>query len=345
VPAILVGFSVLLLACWSWRPAGRLTTSLAAVLVVCDMGLYAVSFNATASPAIYRYTPGALAAIGGSGELFRKATVLVDSNDLPPRFAQDTLALSWGMVYGVEDVNGFNSLQPRRYTDYVFGAQQNDVSYGYLRDPALLRSDSPILSSLNVRYVLLPRDVRMPLGPHLQLVFANVNVQVYENTQAYPRAYFPDRVRTELDPRAVLREVTAAGFDGRREALVESEGLPALAPPGVKAWCKATRSSPNEVRVRTLTAEPRLLVVSEMYMPGWRAEVDGVAPPTYRADYLFRAVALEPGHHRIVFRFVPTRFYLGCLIGASGILAGAALYLFARGARARIASAHAPPGG
>ena len=37
------------------------------------------------------------------------------------------------MVHGVEDINGFNFLQPRRYTDYVFGTRVDDVS---LRLPA-----------------------------------------------------------------------------------------------------------------------------------------------------------------------------------------------------------------
>ena len=162
-----------------------------------------------------------------------------------------------------------------RYTDYVFGPQENDVSYGYLGNPALLRSENAILSSLNVRYVLVPAGVHVDLGSHLRPMFENGDVRIYENTQAYPRAYFSDHVRTEMDPRAVLERVTAPGFDGRSEALVESATVPSLQPPTSPALSRATRVSPNELRVRTRTAESRFLVVSEMYFPGWRGYVDG----------------------------------------------------------------------
>jgi hypothetical protein len=321
VPVVFAGCSALLLLWWSWRPSGAVTRSLAAALVMCDMGLYAVSFNATASRAIYRYVPTSQGVMRGNGEPFRKATVLLETNDVSTRVAQEAMALSWGMVYGVEDVNGFNSLQTRRYTDYLFGPQQNDVSYGYLRNPALLGSDSPVLSSLNVRYVLVPRDERPALGSHLQLVFADASVRVYENTRAYPRAYFPEHVRTELDPRVVLRQVTAPGFDGRREALVESVGLPETGPPTAEAWCKAKRVSPNELQVRTLTAEPRLLVVSEMDMPGWRAEVDGVPATIHRTNYLFRGVFVPEGHHVVRFVYRPRAIMVGAAVSALALVA------------------------
>jgi hypothetical protein len=329
VPVVFAGCSALLLLWWSWRPSGAVSRSLAAGLVMCDMGLYAVSFNATAGRGIYRYVPTSHGVMRGDGEPFRKATVLVETNDVSTRVAQEAMALSWGMVYGVEDVNGFNSLQTRRYTDYLFGPQQNDVSYGYLRNPALLRSDNPVLSSLNVRYVLVPRAERSSLGPHLRLVFADASVSVYENTQAYPRAYFPERVRTELDPRVVLRQVTAPGFDGRREALVESVGLPETGPPTADAWCKARRVSPNELQVRTLTAEPRLLVVSEMDMPGWRAEVDGVPTTIHRTNYLFRGVFVPAGRHAVRFVYRPRAIMVGAAVSALALVA-LGLLLFGR---------------
>ena len=155
------------------------------------------------------------------------------------------------MVYGVEDINGFNSLQPRRYTDYLFGPQVEDVSYGLLSGARLLRPQSPILSALNVKYVLVPSKLSPPIGSPFRQVYANAQVRVYENPQAYPRAYFADTLRGETDPQALLRAVTADGFDGRRLALVEFDQPPALA-----ATCAArpmpTRSqSPNPARTRS----------------------------------------------------------------------------------------------
>ena len=85
-------------------------------------------------------------------------------NQLEEREAQERLAVSWAMVYGFQDVNGFNSLQPRRYTDYLFGPDQADVSYGNLHDDWLVAGDSPVLSSLNVKYLVVPRGTEPQAG-------------------------------------------------------------------------------------------------------------------------------------------------------------------------------------
>jgi len=36
--------------------------------------------------------------------------------------------------------------------------------------------------------------------------------------------------------------------------------------------------------------------------------------PIFRADYLFRAVYLEPGSHRISFEYQPVWFYIGAAV-------------------------------
>lgn len=337
VPLLLALAGGLWLAWCGWRPAGRLTLGVAALLVLIDLGLYATAFNPTANRALYLYRPQVTTALRGDGELFRKATVLVHTNDLLDRSAQEDLTMSWGMVHGVEDINGFNSLQPRRYTDYVFGPQANDVSYGYLRDLSLLRADSPILSSLNVRYVLVPAGVEIEPGPHLRPVFENRSVRVFENDRAYPRAYFTERVRTDTDPRSVLRQVTAPGFDGRRDALVETAAPPqvssspaATAPPAI---ARAARQSPSELRVTTTTTEPRFLVVSEMYFPGWRAYVDDVETPIYRTNYLFQGVAVPEGQHVVRLVYRPSSVVTGASVSSLALLAIGVL--FTRGSRRR----------
>ena len=48
-----------------------------------------------------------------------------------------------------------------------------------------------------------------------------------------------------------------------------------------------------------------LLVLSEVYYPGWRAYADGEEVPIYRADHVLRAVPLRAGHHRVETVFDP----------------------------------------
>lgn len=334
-PLLLALSSSLLLVWWSYRRVGMLSRMFAAALVLVDLGIYTTSFTPTATRRLYQYRPQVTRAWQGQAEPFRKATMVTETNDLVHRSAQEMLAMSWGMVHGVEDINGFNSLQPRRYTDYLFGPETNDVSYGYLRNVALLQPGSPILNSLNVRYVLVPTGSQLELPPHLRPVLTHANVRVYENTDVYPRAYFVDRVRIEMDPRAVLEQVTAAGFDGRREALIETMEPPSLPTPTGPATATVTRVSPNELRVATITAEPRFLVMSEMHFPGWRAYVDGAQTPIYRTNYLFRGLVVPAGQHVVTFAYRPLSVIIGASVSALALLAVGVLLVLSQRSKRR----------
>lgn len=321
LPLLFALGTLVLLTALASKPTNRVVPWLLAALLFADIGIYAMSYNARTDASLYAYQPEVLDALNGDGQPFRKATVLLNSNALPNPAAQETLAVSWGIPFGVEDMNGFNSLQPRRYTDYVFGPEVGDVSYGYLPNQALLQPDSPILSSLNVRYILVPTGGPQPtLGSHLRQVFENVHVRVYENTQVWPRAYFAERVRNDPDPRAVLAAVTAPGFDGRTLALVESNALPQLAPTSSTAAASVTQEGPNALSIATKTSEPRLLVLSEMDFPGWKASIDGNETPIYKTNYLFRGVVVPPGEHTVRFVYQPLSAVVGAAISALAML-------------------------
>jgi uncharacterized membrane protein YfhO len=64
-----------------------------------------------------------------------------------------------------------------------------------------------------------------------------------------------------------------------------------------------------------VTPAPAYLVFAEVWYPGWRAWVDGVEAPIYRANFAFRAVYLAtPGEHTVVMRFQPATFQWGLAI-------------------------------
>jgi hypothetical protein len=151
-------------------------------------------------------------------------------------------------------------------------------------------------------------------------VYANSQVRVYANSAAYPRAYFADAVRGSTDQLAVLRAVTADGFDGRRQALVETDQPPALAPASGPAAASIVEYTPNHVAVAAATAAARLLVLGDRYFPGWRARVDGVPAPIYRTNYLFRGVVVPAGRHTVTFEYRPISALIGAAISGLALL-------------------------
>ncbi len=71
----------------------------------------------------------------------------------------------------------------------------------------------------------------------------------------------------------------------------------------------------------------KFLFVSESFYPGWEATVDGTSVKIYQANYKFRAILLEPGTHRVQFRYRPWSFRIGLIITLSTILV-IAIYLW-----------------
>jgi uncharacterized membrane protein YfhO len=76
------------------------------------------------------------------------------------------------------------------------------------------------------------------------------------------------------------------------------------------------RLDANDLEIEATTSAPAYLVMSEVYYPGWRAEVDGHAAKILPANFAFRAVYLEPGAHRVRMFFLPTSWLIGLAISA-----------------------------
>ncbi len=46
-----------------------------------------------------------------------------------------------------------------------------------------------------------------------------------------------------------------------------------------------------------------MVMLSEIWDPGWQATVDGERARVYRADYMFRGILVDAGEHEIVGEF------------------------------------------
>jgi hypothetical protein len=82
---------------------------------------------------------------------------------------------------------------------------------------------------------------------------------------------------------------------------------------------RVTLFGANEIVLATRTAERRLLVLSEVYFPGWRASIDEAETEIYRTNYVFRGFVVPPGGHTVVFRYRPGSVVLGAGISLAAM--------------------------
>jgi uncharacterized membrane protein YfhO len=85
--------------------------------------------------------------------------------------------------------------------------------------------------------------------------------------------------------------------------------------------------------VKTVSAAPAILVLSENHYPGWRAYVDGQSIDVMRVDYNLRGVAVPAGSHLVKFVYQPKSVLVGLAIS---LLTLGLLLLWASGVGARL---------
>jgi hypothetical protein len=249
---------------------------------------------------------------------------------------------SWqnaSMVLKLEDTIGYN---PLRISDYerAVGPHESATEIDQRQFPGLFRGYTGRLASLlGLDYLVLDRPIdKLPRHfprPAADLLFAGQGFYVYRLiNDLTPRAYIAPHV-SAVDHNAVLSDETMPDFDPPNEALIDTADAASLAAPLLQAATVPASEKPaarplatitsyedNAVTISAETAAPGILVLHDLYYPGWTAQVDGKPAPVLRANILFRGVQLDPGHHVVTFRFEPLR--LANLAAAAGSLLRAA---------------------
>jgi hypothetical protein len=155
-------------------------------------------------------------------------------------------------------------------------------------------------------------------------------IKLYKNRRPLSRAWFVKDHKV-MDSNTILSRMMSKDFRPDREALLEEE-LPHPIPlpkkgKGTERRVEFISETNNRLVLQATAEEDSLLVLSDTYYPGWKAFVDGKKTKIYRADYIFRAIPLNAGPHRVEFVYDPLSFKLGALFTFLGIIGCAVIYM------------------
>ena len=91
--------------------------------------------------------------------------------------------------------------------------------------------------------------------------------------------------------------------------------------PGVNSL-ESLLEEPETIQLRVRVSGPRVLVLPDAPYPGWRAKVNGIDEPVWRANVGHRAVLIrEPGDHLVEFRYRSTPFEVGRVVSLASLAA------------------------
>ena len=312
--AFLAGAGVVILLAlrrWRWWPVAAIA------LLVIDLFSIGYGFNPRSDPKLLDQTPPAVAFLQQDKDIFRVGTL-----DMPDQklFNQNSL-----MPYGIQDIRGYDSIIPRRYTEYMNMIEgQGELLYNRISPFYWAGSlDSALVDLLNVKYIATTQRLS---NPKLSLVYDG-EVLIYQNKNVLPRAFLVQQAQVITDEAAL--KTAMKSLNPTKEVLIEEAAVfphhpdpsstrnPATSKMG--AWIR--QYTPNKVTVEVSLPWPSYLVLSDSYFPGWIADLrpagkpdaDAVTVPILRADYNFRAVALDAGEYEVTFRYSPLSLRVGML--------------------------------
>jgi hypothetical protein len=240
---------------------------------------------------------------------------------------------------GMQIVQGYNAVHLERYDDYL-GAL-NGESRGYHTISVFEEGlGSPLLDLLNARYITVPADTGPDAPEGLReikreypTVYEGDAVDVLENPDALPRAWIVHSAR-RMEPLIALDRLESGAVDPRETALLEEKPPPLERPEDPSEdEARVTRYEPNRIELDASTGARGLLVLSEVYYPGWNAYVDGEKVEIRRADHLLRAIPVPAGEHTVELRYEPWTLRAGTalsLFTAAALVALVALAVISR---------------
>ena len=164
-------------------------------------------------------------------------------------------------------------------------------------------------------------------------------VRVLRNKRALPRAWLVAEVKAVNGEEALhqIQGDTEREFDPRRTALLEvpPNELPVLSGGlmNTDSTARIITYEPSRLIIETKAPTASVLVLSEIFYPGWEATVDGQSSRIFPADFLLRGVALSAGPHRVEMRYTAPAGRVGVLISISTILLLTILIVFERARR------------
>jgi hypothetical protein len=203
-----------------------------------------------------------------------------------------------GLTYGFPSLLGYDPLNIRRYIRFIQASQDEPPGDETVQISRLNKPFSPLLRQLNLRQIA--SDGRI------------IDMQ---REGAYG-TFSAGAVL--LEPERILSYLKSPDFKPEEVVVLEPDyaGEFPVPPPGgrLEADWKIVHYANDAIRLKVSVGHPCFLVLSEVFYPGWIAEVDGERSPLLRGNYLFRVLKLEQGEHDVFLRFVSWPFRIGLVI-------------------------------
>ena len=168
------------------------------------------------------------------------------------------------------------------------------------------------------------------------IVYQFEDIYIHENYDVYPRAFLVNNFKTVEKDTAQEYLVKNPDFNLRQNVILEEElsneliNQLELSKDNKINNVNIVSYKTNNVLIETSNYDASILILTDVYYPGWKAFIDGTETKIYRADGLVRAVFVPEGDHTIEFVYLPESYTIGITISLITALILVAIYFVSR---------------
>jgi len=240
----------------------------------------------------------------------------------------DAIPMNMLLPYKIESLSGYDAVYPLKVSKYIAAINSGNTKKPQGRYGKIDNYQSRLIDISNVCYLLaVKRDKIEKADPggrvgwtfrkeNLAPVFEDRSVQVLQNLNCLPRAFLVGDYEVITEEQQIIDRLNSQDFNYREKIIIEKEPEMIIGGKntninGSVEW-RVNRSGKEVLFVKT--SFPSLLFVSNTYYPGWKAFIDGKETEILRADFVFRAVVVPEGTHKVSFIYAPQSFKIGVSI-------------------------------
>jgi hypothetical protein len=210
------------------------------------------------------------------------------------------------LTHSLENTLGYNPLRLALYSKAVGAEDHVGLPEQRKFSPLFPSYRSTLANLLGLRFIASPvpiEEIDHTLRPgDLVLLARTSDGYIYENPGAVDRVHFATQARA-ADFGQMLRDGRWPAVDLSSTVLLER--APTQPSPHRRGQVRLVSYQNTEVILEVDSPDGGWAVLNDVWQPWWYVDLDGKPAELLRANVLFRAVAVPPGHHEVRFTFRP----------------------------------------
>lgn len=233
---------------------------------------------------------------------------------------QEIFGTNHQTVYGLESIEGFSAYYNDEYGTFVSLGQEyapiGSFKPRFERTVYGRNYQANIFNLLSVKYFLSFQSLDSADYP---LVFEEGRVKVYENKKVLPRIFLTCGWEKESNPQEIIKKIS----------LLPNAGEKVFVQRGLNVSCKSHEAfgqaqiihySAGEMVIDVEVPSSRILVLSDIFFPGWKVLIDDKKEQMLKVNYVLRGVVVPAGRHKVKFIYDPQSFRIGAVVSVMSLI-------------------------